>query len=159
MRPVGAEGPVKIGHSEWPRTRLQTYLPWSPVELELAATLPGDRLLEGRFHAKFLADHLRHEWFAASAELTATIEAIRAGTFDIETLPAFSVIRCGWKPPPESIEAGVNLRRLTKLSAAGVEIPKEVSRATFTYGFPPDEVSRRRKIVRDFLAGHREGAA
>lgn len=100
IRPVGASGPVKIGHSTYPGARLSVYRTWSPVPLEIVATLKvaGDDharkrrcalLVEKRFHIKYAKQRLHHEWFAASDELLSDIAAINAGTFDLETLPPF----------------------------------------------------------------------
>lgn len=87
MRPVGADGPVKIGCSTDPEGRLKTYCGWSPIPLEVVATIPGKWAVEWAFHAKFAHLRSHHEWFTADAELTAVIEAVRAGTFDLATLP------------------------------------------------------------------------
>jgi hypothetical protein len=88
LRPVGAQGPVKIGCSSVPLDRLRNQMNWSPLPLELAASLPGGLQLEWAFHAKFLHLHTHSEWFREDPELTATIEAIKAGSFDPESLPA-----------------------------------------------------------------------
>jgi hypothetical protein len=98
IRPVGSDGPVKIGHSFDPHGRLETYLAWSPVPLEVAAVLPvqtpsGERgfkwarQFERRFHARYNAHWLHHEWFAANPLLTHDIHLIRAGRFDLSVLP------------------------------------------------------------------------
>lgn len=88
VRPIGTEGPVKIGCSTAPASRVETYCTWSPVPLEIVATIPGGWSVEWAFHAKFAALRLHHEWFSADPELTATIEAIRSGSFNTATLPA-----------------------------------------------------------------------
>lgn len=87
LRPVGQEGPVKIGCSTMPRGRLKTYASWAPWPLEIAALLEGSLRLEAKFHARFREQHSHHEWFHASAELTACIEEIAAGKFDPSSLP------------------------------------------------------------------------
>lgn len=86
-RPVGAEGPVKIGFSVCPEGRLEALTAWSPFPLEIAATIEGDQRLEMAFHTKFAEDHSHREWFKPSPELSQTIEAVRAGTFDTSSLP------------------------------------------------------------------------
>lgn len=48
VKPVGQDGPVKIGFSETPIDRLSTLMTWSPIPLEIAIAIPGDRELEGR---------------------------------------------------------------------------------------------------------------
>lgn len=88
MRPVGSEGPVKIGCSVLPSKRLLAISAWSPHPLEVAAQTPGHFDLEAAFHARF--EHLwtHGEWFRADPELTATIDAVAAGTFEVSILPA-----------------------------------------------------------------------
>ena len=81
VRPVGQAGPVKIGCSEEPVTRLSTLMTWSSVQLEVAATIPGGSLkLERRIHGIFADQHSHREWFHASKRLTGFIAAIASGT-------------------------------------------------------------------------------
>lgn len=87
IRAVGGGGPVKIGHSYAARQRLHHYTQWSPVPLEIVAEIEGDQRLEYRFHTMFEHLHSHHEWFRPAPELDAVIEQVRAGTFDIATLP------------------------------------------------------------------------
>jgi hypothetical protein len=95
IRPVGALGPVKIGHANNPHERLRDCQAHSPVALEIAAILPvaetGKRVMqlhmERRFHIKYADSRLHHEWFAATPELLADIGAVNGGTFDAESLP------------------------------------------------------------------------
>lgn len=79
IRPIGEEGPVKIGCSAMPTSRLATLMVWSPLALELAAQAPGGLDLERNIHECFAHLHLHHEWFRASSELTDVINALRAG--------------------------------------------------------------------------------
>jgi hypothetical protein len=156
MRPVGEAGPVKIGFSTTPESRLAAYMPWSPLPLEIAASLPGGRGLEGRFHARFSAQHLHHEWFAASADLTATIAAIRAGAFDVASLPPSIQLgaRGRWNDARRAYAGAVF--KLYWLGKRGVPIPDDVKNAS--YGrWPPEETKRRRQLVIDFVAS--QGAA
>lgn len=87
IKPIGMDGPVKIGCSFSPERRRSSLATWSPFALEIVAEIDGDTTLERRFHAAFISTHQRREWFNASAEISATISAINAGTFDISTLP------------------------------------------------------------------------
>lgn len=87
IKPIGMDGPVKIGCSVSPDSRRKTLETWSPFPLEVAAEIEGGYELERRFHGKFIQDHSHREWFKASVELTATIAEIRNGTFSIEALP------------------------------------------------------------------------
>jgi hypothetical protein len=74
LRPVGKSGPVKIGCSCFPEGRLDMFTIWSPVRLELAASVPGTHADEKALHGMFRASHLHGEWFKASARLTGIIE-------------------------------------------------------------------------------------
>lgn len=159
LRPIGMNGPIKIGCSAKPHLRLAAYFPWSPYPLEIAATIPGDERLERRFHAKFVDDHTHHEWFRWSFDMYRTICEVRDGTFDVATLPEPRDIRIkGWISPA-SIDAGRNVRRVNKMLKAGSEIPDEVMRALHTYEQPPELVAHRRKVVREFLAAQSAQAA
>lgn len=96
IKPVGLDGPIKIGCSQSPDGRLCTLETWSPFALEIVAEIDGEFDLERRFHAKFTHLHQRREWFLAGHDLTATIASINAGTFDVETLPG-PVFVANWK--------------------------------------------------------------
>lgn len=87
IKPIGMDGPVKIGSSGSPDRRRRSLQTWSPFPLEIVAEIDGGVHLERRFHARFRLSHQNREWFAATPELRAVIAAINAGTFDIETLP------------------------------------------------------------------------
>lgn len=87
IRPIGMDGPVKIGCSRSPYKRLVTLETWCPFPLEIVAEIKGDTLLERRFHARFRASHMRHEWFRWTPGLAETIDLIGSGAFDVETLP------------------------------------------------------------------------
>lgn len=156
LRPIGAEGPVKIGHSYWPNDRLRTYQHWSPLPLEIAATILGPQALERRFHARFYHLHSHHEWFFADPSLTEAIDAIRAGTFDVSSLPrgrnlfiggeAARVHSCAWN----SLRA-----RLTWMIKKGVPLPPEVvAAAGYHPNENPTERSRRRELICNFFAAH-----
>lgn len=87
MRPIGEEGPVKIGYSYRKALRLEEIKPWCPWPVEIAASFPGDCTVERQFHTMFA--HLRQhgEWFRAAPELTETIQKIADGRFARSELP------------------------------------------------------------------------
>lgn len=87
IKPVGMDGPIKIGCSQSPQLRREALDNWSPFALEIVAEIEGGFDLERRFHALFVETHQRREWFGWSKRLAATIAAIRDGTFDLATLP------------------------------------------------------------------------
>lgn len=87
IRPIGMDGPVKIGCSGSPASRRTALDTWSPFALEIIATIPGDFQLERRFHALFRKQHQRREWFLWSPLMGKVVAAINDGSFDIDTLP------------------------------------------------------------------------
>lgn len=87
IKPVGMDGPIKIGCSCHPDGRRQNLDTWSPFALEIVASMEGDYTLERRFHAHFVHLHERREWFRSAPDLLATIDQIRVGAFDIDRLP------------------------------------------------------------------------
>lgn len=87
IKPVGLDGPIKIGCSYSPDGRRRTLSTWSPFALEIVAEIDGGTDIERRFHALHVADHERREWFKGSSAVWATINAIQSGAFDVSTLP------------------------------------------------------------------------
>jgi hypothetical protein len=79
IRPVGHEGPVKIGCSATPLRRLSQLMSWSPYVLEVAATVPGDRELEQNIHRCFGDLESHREWFRPHPRLTTLITKLQAG--------------------------------------------------------------------------------
>lgn len=86
VRPVGAPGPVKIGCSESPEKRLETLMTWSPMPLEIAATVPGSFDLERNIHQCFADLYSHREWFFADDRITTVIERLRAGAAITEAM-------------------------------------------------------------------------
>jgi hypothetical protein len=65
---AGDQGPVKIGHVEDPATmehRLSALQTGNPVELYIAAEMPGDPDEERMLHRHFAEGRMRGEWFRA----------------------------------------------------------------------------------------------
>lgn len=79
MRPVGMEGPIKIGYSRHARSRLAALSNWSPVPLEIVLVIDGTSALEKNIHDCFADSHSHREWFHASPRLLAAIEAMKSG--------------------------------------------------------------------------------
>lgn len=86
IRPVGQEGPVKIGCSAAPQRRVEDLAVWSPYPLEVAAASPGSLKIERQLHNIFRADHSHREWFRASPKLSALIEAVAGGATVAEAI-------------------------------------------------------------------------
>lgn len=79
LKPVDMDGPIKIGCSETPKGRLSTYMSWSPLKLEMVASIPGDLALERNLHECFADIHSHGEWFHAHERLTSAIDKIKRG--------------------------------------------------------------------------------
>lgn len=86
LRPIGSDGPVKIGCSEAPVERLKQLMTWAPVPLEIVAQFPGGFDLERNIHECLSDMHSHHEWFHADPRLTGIIEKLRAGVSIAEAM-------------------------------------------------------------------------
>lgn len=134
LRPVGADGPVKIGCSSYPEERLQSFMLWSPVALEVVAKLHGDELLEWRFHQAFSDFHSHSEWFRSAPIITATIKAIGLGATDFWFLPRSATrLKAGRRPitytPEARLAANLNLSLGQLTSRAGITAPRAIQAA------------------------------
>lgn len=90
LKPIGMAGPVKIGCSSMPRSRLMALDLQSPFKLELVASAPGDNHDERRLHWRFRKDRSHGEWFLASPDLLNLIDHVRlTGSLPpLETVPS-----------------------------------------------------------------------
>lgn len=79
MKPVALAGPIKIGCSYLPNSRLVALSVWSPFELEIIASVPGDFTLERKLHNLFAESRTHREWFRPTKALLSGIAALRAG--------------------------------------------------------------------------------
>lgn len=154
MRQTDGRGPVKIGISDSPASRLQTYMGWCPYPMSIIAKLPGTLDTERRFHALFMHLHSHSEWFHWSPEIAGVVEQINAGVFDIASLPPPQSLPRIHVVTPETIRAQVNARRVGKLRDAGVVAPPEVVAALNTYRCEPEERDRRRAVIQAWLDQH-----
>lgn len=164
VRPVGSEGPVKIGCSLLPENRLAALAVWSPVPLEIVALLEGDESLERRFHASFREDWSHGEWFKASERLSETIKAIATGSFDVDALPIGVRLPTkrqgtGWTEFSR-LSASMN-RRLAAVGKRGVQVPETVRRIAHRYNAGPygrqdgpPHLKADADFVQSFLAEH-----
>lgn len=76
MKPIGSDGPIKIGCTSSPLKRLRACEIWSPVQLEIIATAAGSHEEEGFLHAKFSDEWLHGEWFEPSTALNVLIRHV-----------------------------------------------------------------------------------
>lgn len=79
IKPIGMEGPIKIGVSVDTEARCAQLAHWSPFPLEVVLTIPGDRATEKALHDQFADDHSHGEWFHASPQLLRFMAETKAG--------------------------------------------------------------------------------
>ena len=83
IKPIGLDGPIKIGHSDFPLNRLSALAAWSPLALEIIGSVPGTLQDEKFLHECFSASYSHREWFHATLPLQQSIKKIlAAGTID-----------------------------------------------------------------------------
>lgn len=70
FKPVGMDGPIKIGCSRQPGNRLLYLARWSPFPLECIGSVLGDIVFERAIHRKFAELHSHEEWFQATPDLS-----------------------------------------------------------------------------------------
>ncbi len=95
LRPIGQIGPIKIGCSIDPELRLETYLAWSPIRLELIVACTGGHGEERRIHGMFCDDWMHHEWFSASRRLLDFVQFVQDNGClpELPTIYRFPAIR------------------------------------------------------------------
>jgi len=79
IKPVGMDGPVKIGWSVNPMSRVSEFMTYSPFPLELVFSMPGTRELDWNLHDCFFDLHSHREWFFADERLTSFIQKLIDG--------------------------------------------------------------------------------
>ncbi len=77
IKPIGMDGPIKIGHSQRPVERLEGLAAWSPWPLEIICAVPGKYPDESYLHSCFADSHSHREWFFSSPKLRAAIAEIK----------------------------------------------------------------------------------
>lgn len=74
VRPVGMDGPIKIGYSKNPKARLKNLACASPLALEIIQMIDGDIEDERLLHVHFARNRQHAEWFRPCDELLEIIE-------------------------------------------------------------------------------------
>src|SRR6185312_8112429 len=82
IKPIGRKGPIKIGCSNCPESRLVGLAAWSPFRLEIIGRTPGSLSDEGFLHQCFADSHSHHEWFHFTLLLGDTINRILASSIE-----------------------------------------------------------------------------
>lgn len=76
IKPIGMDGPIKIGCSSIPADRLKYLSVWSPWPLEIIGAVPGSYADEYFLHKCFADIHSHREWFFGAERLRVAIDAI-----------------------------------------------------------------------------------
>lgn len=79
IKPVDADGPIKVGCSTFPPARLAALQTWSPVDLEIISHFEGSKEIERAIHERFAQWQVRGEWFEPVKALTDLAYGIRDG--------------------------------------------------------------------------------
>lgn len=74
----GESGPIKIGISGGPNSRLAALQIGSPIPLRIMATISGDLEMELAYHTRFASCRLHGEWFERTPELMAEIARLNS---------------------------------------------------------------------------------
>jgi hypothetical protein len=80
IKPIGFEGPVKIGWSHSPDSRLENLMGWSPFPLEIAISIPGSMKLEKNIHECLHSSHSHREWFHPTQDVLSLVWKLKLGT-------------------------------------------------------------------------------
>lgn len=70
---------VKIGHSKWPRERLEALQVGNPTRLKLLGAVAAEPWVEEAVHSLCEAGHARGEWFYDRGILSAWLEEVTEG--------------------------------------------------------------------------------
>lgn len=134
-------GHIKIGCSRSPMNRLAALRGWSPFPLTVLAKIDGDEALERRFHALFVEDRVQGEWFLRTDAVMAVVESIKAGTFDVSSLPSAVDIRQR-TPRGDGLGriAASMTARLTGLAKRGTTPPPHIAEAAVRFSNNPYRV-------------------
>lgn len=116
MKPIGMAGPIKVGCSIAPESRLKSLDIWSPFPLEIIATAEGGNGHERAVHWHLRDDRLHGEWFSASARLLDLIAFVKASGAlpPLETPPYGKTGRGRGANPGRDHELSLAKARLTR---------------------------------------------
>lgn len=153
IKPVGLDGPIKIGCSAEPEKRLKVLGTWSPFPLEIMGKAPGGHSDENFLHRRFADLHTHREWFLSSPLLRETIRRILAGEpFESAcvAIPIAGSIR-NQKTPPRDEDRRLFCEYGRRIKSAVFDLYK-----TQANRYPPSDVvmimhNWRRDVMRDHL--------
>lgn len=87
QEPDGMAGPIKIGCSVNPSSRISALFGWCPYPLSIIATAPGCRVAEGFLHKRFAQHRIHGEWFRPEESLVAFARGLGIGGTLPEDIP------------------------------------------------------------------------
>jgi hypothetical protein len=79
IKPIGMEGPIKIGCSADAAMRMDGLASWSPFPLELVVSVVGDFKDESLIHQCFHEFRSHREWFHANVRLAKLMSDLASG--------------------------------------------------------------------------------
>lgn len=166
IKPVGMDGPIKIGCSRLPAERLKGLMVWSPLPLEIVAQVPGGFDLEQNIHHCFADLYTHSEWFKPSPRLLAVIERLRSGApiheaMDLSArLPRKSHKELAWERDPEGRERCSYVHRLNhaakrrtgRMSGVPADLTQIMRRWQGRYGQPTRPTAAEFRRLDAFIA-------
>lgn len=145
IRPIGRQGPVKVGCSKLPESRIKAIDIWSPFPLEIIAAAPGDHHHERAVHWHLRDSRLHGEWFRWSARLSALVAHVQSN---------------GGLPPLEAspygktgMGRGNNPSRNPEWAKAKARVTSRVRRAE-RHAFGPWALLNRTQRVRQLIGSY-----
>lgn len=79
---AASEGPIKIGMTCNVKRRLRELRTKTKLDLSILAATDGGSLREGLYHSRFLAHHIKGEWFERHPDILAEINRLNSLTND-----------------------------------------------------------------------------
>lgn len=164
MKPIGMEGPIKIGCSDAPLRRLEQLSVWSPWPLEILATSAGGFSMERNLHECFFDAHFHREWFNAVPSLVDGILAVAGGAsleaaFDLTARRGSLRSKYNRKPWPEERRVWMSWqirirgaeRRAKKARGEQMWVPESVwgvaKRLAASEAVPEDQVAQANQVI------------
>jgi hypothetical protein len=87
IKPIGLDGPVKVGITTNVPKRLLALNCMSPLPLEVLLAFEGNAKLERCLHAYFDDSHSHGEWFNWSERMKEFVASVKTVGFDTSLLP------------------------------------------------------------------------
>jgi len=112
IKPVGLDGPVKVGCSHIPAKRLISLMTWSPFKLEVIGSVPGTANDERFLHQCFAKWHSHAEWFYPTRDFQNAVQAIleHGIGYARENLTETGKIRHHFRSPETRAKMSASLR-------------------------------------------------